>query len=363
MSYIAFVSSLPTETNNRDGYYRRVQNVESVFADQERIHLDIRFWRNFRKKIHTSPENMRIMQLHAFFHFFTIFSALKNSGFIYIHSIAKIPGILIPVILLRSRIILVLDLHGVLVDEFRLAGKTMTAMFYSRIERYCFKRCQVMVYVTEEMKRHYQQKYPFFPGKDVIFYTNTAGSLSPEIVNDQDTEDLKKELHIGPSDVVFIYSGNCQAWQNVDLMLDCIRGIGDMPYKLLILSGQHKKFLEKIKALDLPSDRVIVLTVEPEDLARYYQIAHYGIILRDDILVNRVANPTKLTEYLEYGLVPVVKLAAIGDYLNYQYEYVDYKALAGILPIRKSEVNRQIYRRVSKQFGPGPLRAMLLGYL
>ncbi|MFA5816684.1 MAG: hypothetical protein WC865_13810, partial [Bacteroidales bacterium] len=107
---------------------------------------------------------------------------------------------------------------------------------------------------------------------------------------------------------------------------------------------------------NIPAGKISVISVNPDELESYYELAHYGFILRDDILVNRVANPTKLAEYLQYGIIPVVKLVDIGDYARYEYEYIPYEELNnGLLP-RKSQKNRDIYQEISRKYGSQPLQ-------
>ena len=49
---------------------------------------------------------------------------------------------------------------------------------------------------------------------------------------------------------------------------------------------------------------------------------HLGFVLRDDVLVNRVACPTKLLEYIQYGVLPIVLSDAIGDFKELGYKYI-----------------------------------------
>ena len=240
MSYIVFVSTFPTEANMRDGYFRRVHFVDQAFRESERIHLDIRFGKNWRKKTVTRDPNMRVLHLNAILHFFLIGSVLRNSGIIYIHSIAKIPSILLHLILLKKRVPFALDLHGVMVEELRLSGKKFKALLYSWIERYCFKHSSLNVFVSEVMLTHYLQSYPNHPGEDLIFATNSNPTDNQQPITDQRqpvTQNLQL-LNIGKEDVVLVYSGNCQTWQNIDLLLEVMLGLTTPAYKILILSGQ-----------------------------------------------------------------------------------------------------------------------------
>jgi len=359
MSYIAFVSTFPTEANMRDGYFRRVHNVDQVFREEERIHLDIRFGKNLVKRIVKQEDRMQVMHLNAVFHFFRILSVLRHSDLIYIHSIAKVPSIWFQLMILKRRVPLVLDLHGVMVDELKLAGNLTRAWIYSRIEKFCFRWCRVTVNVSEVMKGHYQVKYPGYNGEAMVFPANSTAT-NGEVEDPSAQKELMKQLGFTNDDVIFLYSGNCQKWQNIDLMMDIIRKHAKDHYRFLILSGQKSRFEKLIRHYHIPDEYIQVLSVRPEDLWRYYQIAHYGFILRDDILVNRVANPTKLAEYLQYGIIPIVKLAQIGDYDQHQYEFIEYQKLDADLSPMRSFKNIEVHRNLSHNYNCQNVRSAIL---
>ena len=56
----------------------------------------------------------------------------------------------------------------------------------------------------------------------------------------------------------------------------------------------------------------------------YYMKNDCGVVLRNDNIVNRVACPTKLIDYLQYGLIPIVLSPHIGDFYNLGYKYIEY---------------------------------------
>lgn len=49
--------------------------------------------------------------------------------------------------------------------------------------------------------------------------------------------------------------------------------------------------------------------------------------MRDDIIVNRVACPTKIIDYLEYGIIPIILSPEIGDFNKMEYSYIHYEKL------------------------------------
>jgi len=299
-----------------------------------------------------------VMHLNAFVHFFRILSVLRHSGVIYIHTIAKVPSIWIQLMIFKRKVPVVLDLHGVMVDELKLAGDYARAWIYSRIEKFCFRWCRVTVHVSEVMKKHYNDKYPEYKGEALVFPANST-STNVEAEDPAAQDALRQQLGFTADHVIFIYSGNCQKWQNIHLMMEIIQKHARNNYRFLILSGQKSKFEKLVRHYHIPAEYIRVLSLNPDELWRYYQIAHYGFILRDDILVNRVANPTKLAEYLQYGIIPIVKLSQIGDYNQYQYEYMDYQKLDDKMQPVKSDKNKEVAREINKKHREATIRQII----
>ena len=81
-----------------------------------------------------------------------------------------------------------------------------------------------------------------------------------------------------------------------------------------------------------------------------------GLVLRDDSAVNRVACPTKLAEYLYFGLIPVVRSPRLGDFEELGYAYVTEQEFRdGFIPDAASrdwmaEQNRDVVRQLAARF-------------
>ena len=82
-------------------------------------------------------------------------------------------------------------------------------------------------------------------------------------------------------------------------------------------------------------------------------------MLRDDSPVNRVSCPTKLVEYLSFGLIPVVRSPHLGDFHRLGYAYVTEEELKdGLIPdsaagLDGSEHNLRVVDRLKEQFDAG----------
>jgi hypothetical protein len=346
MKGICFISAYPDDRTIRDGMMQRVHHVDQWFSGWRRTYLDIGITGNGTVSEDRLANEVTRIRLNAFLHRNLVCKHIRDAGLVYVHSLhnflkvmpaGKPPG---------TRFLW--DVHGLVGEELIFLGMPLRGRIFRRLERRALSMVDGMIHVTEAMKRHYLAAYPS-AGKvrHCVFGTCSPNVfLRPE--NEADADRLL-DLHSWRGKVLFVYSGNAQKWQNVDLMLERFAGIEGTRYHLLVLTGEPRIFAEKIRARGIGN--CTVLSLKPSELAPYYTLAHYGFILRDDHVLNRVANPTKMVEYLYYGIVPVVKSPYIGDFLGLGYEYLSLDRLSGNLSPRKSEINRAIGRNMMTSDG------------
>lgn len=118
-------------------------------------------------------------------------------------------------------------------------------------------------------------------------------------------------------------------------------------YKLTGKPNYFKEPLEKIGIHE--NNSISIKSVSPLELESYYKESHYGFILRDDILVNRVACPTKLIEYLGYGINPIILSEKIGDFEDFGYEHIRLDQFNTALKAKKSTKNIDIFNQIKTQ--------------
>ncbi|MCK7558109.1 hypothetical protein MKQ70_25125 [Chitinophaga sedimenti] len=294
MSKVVFLSIFPNAENIKDGYVRRVEDIEAVFRNEPRLHLEVSFTKNLKRRTQQVDPLLEVIYCNAFLHFFLILRILRSAKFIYSHSIIRLLKVWPQFILMGRQYRLVIDVHGAVPEEFAMRGQRMSSRLYGWLEYYFFHRSRLLIHVTDAMKKFYESKYPSLTSENVVYYiVNQPGTG----VTNEGEELLRSQLRIQEGDVVIMYSGNCQVWQNVDLMLQLISSQRRENYKYIILTGEPAAFRAKLDKYGLDEAMVTVLSVTPKELPAYYTLAHYGFILRDNSAVNIVANPTKLGEY------------------------------------------------------------------
>ena len=103
---------------------------------------------------------------------------------------------------------------------------------------------------------------------------------------------------------------------------------------------------EKFSDKNISLENVDIRGVKAEELANYYKKAHYGFVLRDDIPVNNVACPTKLVEYMNYGIIPIVLSDEIGDFKDIGFENLSVNNIVKNLSPKKSIHNRDLIKNL-----------------
>jgi len=99
----------------------------------------------------------------------------------------------------------------------------------------------------------------------------------------------------------------------------------------------------------------LIKSVLPDKVMQYYRKSTFGLILRENNIVNSVACPTKLTEYIQNDIIPIVDLEDIGDFKKMGYRYIKGKDDLPNVTIRQEIIleNRKVFKKMSLCFDGG----------
>lgn len=324
---ITFVAPFPAPGTEKDGMIQRVAAIDALVADQPRQYIELSIRRQWRAQ--TTRPSPRVVwhRLNIILHFPRVLRLLLASNTTYVHSVFCALHIL-PFYFFKS---IITDMHGVVPEETELLGSPGRARIFAIVERIVVRRSRALVMVTEAMRRHYLGKYGETATTTIILPIFAPPDLSDEGDNAR------------AADLV-IYAGGLQDWQNVPLMINAARQVTGLRFQFL--TGDPAKLRQLLEQAGVAS--IDVRSVPHAEVAQYCRRAGFGFVLRDDITVNRVACPTKLVEYLSYGVVPVVLSKEIGDFnmLGFACVTLD-DLLAGRLPdVDQLAVMRQRNRHV-----------------
>lgn len=174
------------------------------------------------------------------------------------------------------------------------------------VERFALKKSKLVIMVSEAMKSHYEKKYKInFSEK---FF------LMPCYNCELEKESFYKEGKY--SENTFCYVGSLTIWQCFEQTVELYKKIEEnySNTKFIVCTGEQ----EKAKSI-LTSKGVKNYTVQfvPQaELPNVLAQCKFGFIIREDVVVNNVATPTKLSTYLSNGIIPIVS-DVIHEYASY----------------------------------------------
>ena len=208
------------------------------------------------------------------------------------------------------------------------------------------------------MKNYLHKKYRERLRTSIVIFPMflNVGSVAPAC--------LSRSYHDGKPAV--IYAGGLQKWQQVDKMIDAISRTVSMCAHHFYCpdpDSVRKMLPQAIRS------QIIIDRKTHAELKEIYTECHYGFILREDSIVNQVACPTKLVEYLAMGVVPIVDSNNIGDFKTMGMRFITLEQLLqGNLPnemerIKMVQDNCVVYEHLRniRNRGEQEICAMLAG--
>ena len=337
--------------NSPDGYFRRVKNIDQLLPEKMlRIYIsrdscvegDVPTCIIIDDKyisVKYDPKKMEQSNCIA--------ALSKLVGIVYIHSIYQY----FPAIICDKSITKIYDFHGVVPEELSLMGHKEMSIEMDENEMTLVKSANYIIVANNATKRHILTKYPQCEAQFVLMPMNNEDNDIKNDKIDQSSKIQKSDQHI------VIYSGGLQKWQLIEEMQDAISQAGDR-YEYHIFVPEPDKFLELWGERDKPAKWEIDRKTM-EELQEEYRNAEYGFVLRDDIIVNNVACPTKLIDYIKYDIIPVMKSSRIGDFDEKGIEYIPLcDFIHGNIPTREEREemcrkNKKILEEIMEEYRIG----------
>ena len=181
-----------------------------------------------------------------------------------------------------------------------------------KLESWVLKKAKYAFFVSDRMKQHFETKHNHKTENSIII------PCFNKHINKEMFFNTKKEAS-------FVYAGSLFAWQCFDKTILLFKEIQkQLPEaSLTILTNEIDKAKEDIEALEISNYEVKFVPLQQldDELSKY----KYGFIIRDNILINNVSTPTKMSSYLSVGLIPIYT-DVIEDFninlKNYPYQIV-----------------------------------------
>lgn len=312
---LVFVSDYPDELTERDGAMQRIAGIDSIFAGHERLYLEISWKRHWRRRV-AARGPVSIERVNFFVHYRHIGQRLKEASCVYVHSVYNAVKSLPHIWKCTHKA--VLDAHGAVPEELVFTGRRGFAAVCRLAERVMVRNCPLLVVVTQRMRQHFLMKYcGQLDGSRIL----TLPNLIPRRIPPQEPRCRRT----GSPILRLIYIGGVQQWQNIDLMMDALRRLAnlreDWQARVFVPVNAIPRMRVKVNLAGC-GGRVTVGSLPHSEVMKEYAAADAGFVLRDATLLNQVAMPTKLVEYMDHGVVPIVLSPDIGDFLELGYKFL-----------------------------------------
>jgi len=134
---------------------------------------------------------------------------------------------------------------------------------------------------------------------------------------------IRAACNIGANATVYCYSGSHKPWQCPKETIAYFKqqAAQNADACLLLLTTDITPFAQELSAQDIPPHRYRLLRVTPEQLPSYLAAADYGLLFRDNHIINKTARPTKALEYAAAGLT-IIHNGTV-DYLHDMRHTID----------------------------------------
>lgn len=223
------------------------------------------------------------------------------------------------------KIKIITDFHGAQPEEMIYENPKIKKSLYQYYEKYERRSCEIsdcIICQSDEMKRHLISKYNADGEKIAVFKCGVNVSHF-NIKSKEEKKSVRAELGIAENDVVFVYAGGITKWQKIEASLDIFKKYNshNPASKFIILTRDNDKLnaiLENEEWNDIKSS-IIVTSAPYEKVPRYLNAADIAYLIRDNVVLNAVASPTKLAEYLACGL-PIITSSVARKWVNKDIE-------------------------------------------
>lgn len=166
----------------------------------------------------------------------------------------------------------------------------------SMIEKYVLKRAIFKLFVSREMIHHYENKY------------NIQISDIDSMVIPCFNEKIDVECFEEPDKYVknrFCYVGSTAKWQKFEEIILLYKKIEQRfnDASLIVLTRDIEKAERIIKERKVKE--YTLNHVNSSEISKEIRKCKFGFIIRDDCTVNQVSTPTKLSNYMASGVIPI----------------------------------------------------------
>ncbi|MDR2051751.1 MAG: hypothetical protein LBQ63_08295 [Deltaproteobacteria bacterium] len=315
---IVFLAPHPAELDAADGFARRIRSIDATFKESPRWYVRTGFVG--KPGIHRYADGSFSIRL-PLWHlplFFAVLGLILHNKIQYLHGVWNCARGIDTLIQYLPDIFRIVDLHGAVPEESRYLGRSVPRRaILSFVERICVRRASLIIGVSNKLIEHIAGKYPGLRCRTLAIPVFSSGASARE-----DSAEIER---LFPPDAMnlpgVIYAGSLHAWQLLPRMFAAISGRLEQA-RYLVLTPAPPALPPALSEALSRGGHLRLARAAPEQVAALYKFFQYGFIIREPSIVNKVACPTKLIEYLEHEIIPIMLSREIGDFAELGLRYL-----------------------------------------
>lgn len=207
----------------------------------------------------------------------------------------------------------VFDVRATLSEEVKLrhGGKGLRYWYIRYVEKKEFRKSDRLSCVSENLKGYIGAQV----GRREISVIPSCFDQKKFFFDSEARKQIRARYRLTDDCNLICYSGGLALWQRVGDIISLFEKLAhtDLQYRFLFVTKETKKLQELLGRTTLSTDSYHIESCAQDEVYRYLSAADAGIIMRDDTVVNNVASPIKIGEYLGCGL-PLILTKGIGDF-------------------------------------------------
>jgi hypothetical protein len=200
----------------------------------------------------------------------------------------------------------IFDPRGAFPEEVKFKNGNLSYFFSRIVEFFIFLLANNVIVVSNKMKKYYLNKFK---------YLNTKYHVIPTFYNE--TKPLLKNENKVVSHYNLVYLGSLDKWQCFDKIILFLNRMfkNNIIFTLSIVTSDVLKFENEFKH-KLLFTNFNCITLKPDEVPQFLLTQDIALIFREKSIINYVASPVKLQEYL-YNRLFVITNEHIGDMSDY----------------------------------------------
>ena len=344
----------PFYDDGKDGFFRRIRQIDdSLLEEYTKVYLSCSNLLNRDFIVKKVDDKHYVVYFNSFDrnHLEHIEKIIKHVKKVYIHSIhVLMPDYINSELcdyIFNDEVKSHIDIHGVVAEEMKMSGDLIRSELAAYVESNIINACDRIICVTESMKNHYKKKYNIEEDRFLVVPIFSSSTIDTDAVLSNKKEKDKD---------IIIYSGGLNKWQNIEMMNEIIeKTVDDYDYRMYVFDPDlYKKTVNN----DI-IDKMIIDNISHDEIEKELLKSDFGFVLRENNIVNMVACPTKLIEYIKYGVIPILLNDKLGDFKKNGLQYIRYEDLLDRkLPSHKQRLkiivhNIDVLKKMEKKYSYG----------